>query len=57
MQHVIYPYSRLDAWPGEAPYNDKRSRLVFVVRDLPQSMIEHAFATFCAARDVDQNCV
>jgi G3E family GTPase len=54
VQHVMYPYSRLDDWPGEAPYNDKRSRLVFVVRDLPQSMIEEAFAMFCAARDIGQ---
>ena len=52
VQHVMYPYSRLDDWPAEAPYNDRRSRLIFIVRDLPQSMIEQAFAMFCNARDV-----
>jgi G3E family GTPase len=54
VQHVMYPYSRLDDWPAEAPYNDRKSRLVFIVRDLPQSMIEQAFAMFCNARDVGQ---
>ena len=54
VQHVMYPYSQLDDWPAEAPYNDRRSRLVFIVRDLPQSMIEQAFAMFCGARDVGQ---
>jgi len=54
VQHVMYPYARLDEWPGEAPYNDRRSRLVFIVRDIPQSMIEQAFAMFCGARDVGE---
>lgn len=51
-QHVMHPFSRLDAWPAEAPYNDRHSRLVFIVRDIPQSMIEQAFALFCGAHDV-----
>ena len=54
VQHVMYPYSRLDAWPAEAPYNDRKSRLVFIVRDLPQSMIEQAFMMFCDARDIGE---
>lgn len=33
VQHVNYPYTRLDDWPKEAPYNDRKSRLVFIVRD------------------------
>ena len=51
VQHVMYPYSRLDDWPAEAPYNDRRSRIVFIVRDVPQAMIEQAFAMFCGVRD------
>ncbi|RIX43615.1 MAG: GTP-binding protein [Rhodocyclales bacterium GT-UBC] len=51
VQHVMYPYASLDAWPVEAPYNDRCSRLVFIVRDLPQALVEQAFAMFCAARD------
>jgi G3E family GTPase len=47
VQRVMYPYSRLDAWPEVPPYNDQKSRLVFIVRDVPQSMVEQAFAMFC----------
>lgn len=54
VQHVMYPYAYLENWPSEAPYNDQRSRLVFIVRDLPQSMIEQAFAMFCGVRDVGE---
>lgn len=54
VQQVMYPYSRLDDWPQEAPYNDRKSRLVFIVRDIPQTMIEQAFAMFCGARDVGE---
>ncbi|WP_306602749.1 GTP-binding protein [Azonexus sp.] len=51
VQHVLYPYTRLDDWPADAPYNDRQSRLVFIVRDLDQSLVEQAFAMFCGARD------
>lgn len=54
VQHVMYPYSRLDDWPAQAPYNDRRSRLVFIVRDIPRGMIEQAFAMFCGVRDVGE---
>ncbi|RKT59542.1 G3E family GTPase [Azonexus fungiphilus] len=51
VQHVLYPYSRLDDWPAQAPYNDRQSRLVFIVRDVDQSLVEQAFAMFCGVRD------
>lgn len=51
VQRVLYPYARLDDWPTQAPYNDRCSRLVFIVRDLPQSMVEEAFALFCGVRE------
>ena len=54
VQHVMYPYARIDDWPAEAPYNDQKSRLVFIVRDVPQSMIEKAFEMFCGVRDVGE---
>jgi G3E family GTPase len=47
VQRVMYPYSRLDAWPTTPPYCDQKSRVVFIVRDVPQSMVEQAFAMFC----------
>jgi len=51
VQHVNYPYTRLDDWPAEAPYNDRKSRLVFIVRDLDQSLVETAFSMFCGVRE------
>ena len=43
VQHERYPDSSLPAWPDE----DHSSRLVFIVRDLPRSVLEKAFAAFC----------
>lgn len=43
VQHERYPDSSLAAWPDE----DRRSRLVFIVRDLPRSVIEKVFSAFC----------
>ncbi|RKT49687.1 G3E family GTPase [Azonexus fungiphilus] len=51
VQRVLYPYARLDDWPQQAPYNDRCSRLVFIVRDLPQAVVEEAFAMFCGVRE------
>lgn len=34
VQHVAYPPTSLIAWPEQGPYADRRSRLVFIVRDL-----------------------
>ena len=51
VQHTNYPYARLDEWPAEAPYNDRKSRLVFIVRGLDQLLIEKAFAMFCGVLD------
>lgn len=46
VQHVMYPYTWLEAWPEQPPYNDQCSRLVFIVRDLPQARVESLFASF-----------
>src|SRR5574343_528197 len=54
VQHVMYPYARIDDWPAQPPYNDQKSRLVFIVRDVPQSMIAKAFEMFCGVRDVGE---
>ena len=51
VQHTNYPYTRLDDWPAEAPYNDRKSRLVFIVRGLDKLLIEKTFAMFCGVRD------
>jgi G3E family GTPase len=36
VQHVFHPPTWLEAWPSE----DRRSRLVFIVRDIPRTWIE-----------------
>jgi G3E family GTPase len=52
VQHVTYPPASLAAWPAEPPYGDRRSRLVFIVRDMERGLVEQAFAMFCGVRDV-----
>jgi len=47
VQHVAYPASSLPAWPVGAPYDDRRSRLVFIVRELPRTEIAAILAGFC----------
>lgn len=42
VQHVLHPATRLAAWPGE----DRRSRLVFIVRGIEPRVIEDLFASF-----------
>jgi G3E family GTPase len=44
VQHVMHQPLHLDAWPD----GDQRSRLVFIVRDLPQSLIERSCRAFLA---------
>ncbi|WP_340116849.1 GTP-binding protein [Pelagibius sp. 7325] len=42
VQHVFHPPVRLDAWPDD----DRRSRIVFIVRDLKPEMFEHTLKAF-----------
>jgi G3E family GTPase len=44
VQHVMHQPLHLDSWPDA----DRRSRLVFIVRDLPQSLIERSCRAFLA---------
>ena len=45
VHHVAYPPSSLPAWPQRPPCNDRRSRLVFIVRELPRSEVDTIFAS------------
>lgn len=45
VQHERYPTESLTAWPDD----DRGTRLVFIVRDLPRAVIEHAFRALAAA--------
>jgi len=42
VQHLVHPPQHLDRWPDD----DRRSRLVFIVRDLTREAIEESFAAF-----------
>lgn len=47
VQHLFHPPARLPAWPKRPDgTDDRRSRLVFIVRDLPRSVIEEGIAAF-----------
>ena len=45
VQHVFHPPATLEAWPDE----DRRSRVVFITRDIPESTIRKVFASFFEA--------
>jgi G3E family GTPase len=40
VQHIFHPPTTLDAWPSE----DRRSRLVFITRNIPQEAVAALFA-------------
>jgi G3E family GTPase len=42
VQHLVHPPRHLERWPDD----DRRSRLVFIVRDIAQAAIEESFAAF-----------
>jgi G3E family GTPase len=48
VQHLFHPPRRLDAWPADAP---RRSRLVFVLRDLDPSVVREGLAAFLRAAE------
>ena len=50
VQHLFHPPVLLPAWPDE----DRRTRIVFITRDLPQEMIEASLAAFEAAAPFDE---
>jgi G3E family GTPase len=45
VQHVLYPEVKLDAWPDD----DRRSRFVFIVRDLDPEFVARLLADFSDA--------
>lgn len=46
VQHSVYPPTSLPAWPDAPPYDDRRSRLVFIVRDLAQDEVVSILGSF-----------
>jgi len=42
VQHVFHPPARLDAWPSD----DRRTRIVFITRDVDRDLLEDTLKTF-----------
>jgi len=54
VQHTRYPTAVLEAWPETVPFNDRSTRLVFIVRNFAKDHVEKAFTMFCGGvRDAD----
>jgi G3E family GTPase len=49
VQHTIYPAARLPAWPDA----DRRTRLVFIVRDLEESFVARTLDSFVSKMGSD----
>jgi G3E family GTPase len=50
VQHVFHPTAQLDAWPD----TDRRTRLVFIVRDIEPRAIRELFDAFLGQMNADQ---
>jgi len=46
VQHVFHPPAVLDAWPSE----DRRTRIVFITRDVERKTIEDTLSWFSDSR-------
>ncbi len=44
VQHIVHPPTHLDAWPDQ----DRRSRIIFILRDLSEAKIKHSLQVFNA---------
>jgi G3E family GTPase len=50
VQHLIHPPVHLESWPDD----DRRSRIVFIVRDIAREDIERSFAAFQKALGAEE---
>jgi G3E family GTPase len=50
VQHVFHPPARLERWPDD----DRRTRLVFITRDLPERTVRELFEAFTGGIAVDR---
>ncbi len=53
VQHIVHPPQHLGAWPGD----ERRSQLVFIVKDMDRAPIERSLATFNALANPDRASV
>ncbi|HET7848753.1 MAG TPA: GTP-binding protein [Pseudolabrys sp.] len=50
VQHIFHPMARLEAWPDD----DRRTRLVFITRDLEERKVRELFDAFIGAAAPDR---
>jgi G3E family GTPase len=50
VQHVFHPPARLERWPDQ----DRRSRIVFITRDLPERTVRELFEAFIGKPAADR---
>ncbi|WP_034300452.1 GTP-binding protein [Herbaspirillum sp. RV1423] len=50
VQHIFHPTVTLPAWPSD----DRRTRIVFITRDIERATIERSFAAFMQAQAIEQ---
>ena len=50
VQHVFHPTAQLERWPDD----DRRTRLVFITKDLPQRTVQELFEAFLGAAAPDR---
>lgn len=50
VQHVFHPTAQLERWPDD----DRRTRLVFITRDLPERTVRELFEAFLGAAAPDR---
>ncbi|WP_211090255.1 CobW family GTP-binding protein [Pseudothauera nasutitermitis] len=54
VQHTAYAPTSLPAWPASGPCADRRSRLVFIVRELPRAEVETILASLTGQAPLDE---
>lgn len=50
VQHIFHPTATLPQWPSE----DRRSRIVFITRDVERATIERSFDAFMQAQQIER---
>ena len=50
VQHIFHPTAQLERWPDD----DRRTRLVFITRDLPEWTVRELFEAFTGTAGVDR---
>jgi G3E family GTPase len=48
IQHLFHPPATLPGWPKGESGGDRRSRIVFITRDLDRALLEQSMADFLA---------